>query len=235
MAEIDAVGGGFEDDFVQADDFAFAEGSDFEVSGAAGRHFSAGFADQILERDGGTGGCVFFCGVVTLEDLSRVVVVQGSGGGAGGVVEEIDADGKISGVDEAGFVLVDEGVDAIEVVILIGAVPARSPDDHVLAGLDAGFDVGEDDVGRAEVDDGVDVVELFGSERGAGGVFFRAGDADVVLAFGGDFGDEGSGFAATQDEKVHNQQLTAGAKALFRARCLARPLRAAPPRHCPRR
>ena len=36
----------------------------------------------------------------------------------------------------------------------------------------------------------VDVVEFFGSERCAGGVFFGAGDADVMLAVGGDFGDE---------------------------------------------
>ncbi len=31
MAEINAVGGGLEDDFVQADDVAFAEGRDLEI------------------------------------------------------------------------------------------------------------------------------------------------------------------------------------------------------------
>jgi len=194
VAEVDAVGGGFEDDFVQADDLAFAEGGDFEIGGAACGHFATGFADQVLERDGSAGGRVFFGGVVALEDLSGVVVMQGGGGGAGGFVEQIHADGKISGVDETGFVLRDQSADAIDLV-----VPAGGADDHVLAGFDAGFDVIEDDVRRAEVDDGVDVVEFFGGERCAGGVFFGAGDADVMLAVGGDFGDEGSGFAATQD------------------------------------
>ena len=51
-------------------------------------------------------------------------------------------------------------------------------------------------VGSGEVDDGVDVAEFFGGERGAGGVFFGAGDARVMFALGGDFRDQRSGFAA---------------------------------------
>jgi hypothetical protein len=34
----------------------------------------------------------------------------------------------------------------------------------------------------------------------------------VVLALGGGFGDEGSGFAATQDEEVHSYSLPQGLK-----------------------
>jgi hypothetical protein len=83
VAEIDAVGGGFEDEFVQADDFAFTEGSDFDVFFLK-TALAGGFADHVLERDGCAGGRVFFVGVVTLEDLSGVAVAQGGGGGAGG-------------------------------------------------------------------------------------------------------------------------------------------------------
>src|ERR1700722_4376778 len=114
VAEIDAVVIRFEDDFVQADDFAFAEGSDFEVGGAAGGHFAAGFADQILQGEGSAGGGIFFARVVALEDLSGVVVAECCGRGAGCFVEEIDADGKVSGIEEAGFVLVDESTDPVE-------------------------------------------------------------------------------------------------------------------------
>ena len=58
VAEIDAVGGGFEDDFVQADDIAFAEGCDLKIF-VFGRTVAAGLADQALERDCGAGGGVF--------------------------------------------------------------------------------------------------------------------------------------------------------------------------------
>ena len=53
VAEINAVGGGFEDDLMQSDDFAFAERSDFEFV-----RFPAGLADGLLYGDRGTGGRV---------------------------------------------------------------------------------------------------------------------------------------------------------------------------------
>ncbi len=39
--------------------------------------------------------------------------------------------------------LLDQGADVVDVF-----VPAGGADDHVLAGFDAGFDVGEDDSGE---------------------------------------------------------------------------------------
>ena len=115
--------------------------------------------------------------VVTLENLARVIVTQSCGGGAGDVEEEIYAYGEVCGVEESGSVVVDQVADVVEIF-----VPARGADDHVLAGFHAGFDVGEDAGGGGEIDDGVDVVELFWSEGGAGCVFFGAGDLDVMLA-----------------------------------------------------
>ena len=96
MAKIDSVCVGLEDDFVQANDFAFAEGCDFQIF-----IFAAGLADYLLERDCGAGGSVFFLRVVALENLAGVIVLQRSGGGAGHFEEKIYADGEIGGVKES--------------------------------------------------------------------------------------------------------------------------------------
>ena len=48
MAKVDAVCVGLEDYFVQANDFAFAEGCDFQIF-----IFAAGLADDFLECDCG--------------------------------------------------------------------------------------------------------------------------------------------------------------------------------------
>lgn len=171
---------------MQADDITFTEGNDF------GAFFlSAGFTNQLLESDGSAGRCVFFVGVVALENLARIIVAESGSGGAGNLEEEIYADGEIRAVKESCLVLLDQGADAIDVI-----VPACGADDHVLSGVDAGFDVGNDRVRRGEVDDGIDVVELFFCERGAGEILFGAGDLDSMLALGGDFRDERSGFAS---------------------------------------
>src|SRR5579862_1304250 len=82
VAEIDSVGGGFEDDFVQADYVAFAEGCDFEIFA-----MTTGFADYLLESDRGAGGGIFFLDVVAFEDLAGVIMAKGGGGGAGDVEE----------------------------------------------------------------------------------------------------------------------------------------------------
>ena len=100
---------------------------------------AAGFADDVLEGDRGAGGGVFLVGVVAFEDLARVVVAQGCCGSARYVEEKIHADGEICGVEESSFVLLDQGADVVDVL-----VPAGRADDHVLAGFDAGFDMGED-------------------------------------------------------------------------------------------
>src|SRR5579871_3567229 len=60
VAEVDAVGGRFEDELVEADYVAFAEGSDLD-----GLCLATGFADDVLHRDRGTGGRVLFVGVMT--------------------------------------------------------------------------------------------------------------------------------------------------------------------------
>jgi hypothetical protein len=120
--------------------------------------------------------------VVPFENLAGVIVAQGSGGGTGDVEEEIHAYGKVRGVDESGSVLLDQGANVVDFLI-----PSRRADDYVLAGFHAGFDVGEDALRGSEVDDGVDVAKIFLTERGAGGVFFGSGNADVVLACGGHF------------------------------------------------
>ncbi len=75
-------------------------------------------------------------------------------------------------------------------------VPAGGADDHVLAGFDAGFDVGEDAVGSGEVDDGVDVVEFFGVSAAQAAFSLAPAMRDVMFALGGDFRYQRSGFAA---------------------------------------
>ena len=51
--------------------------------------------------------------------------------------------------------------------------------------------------GVGEVDDGVDGFEGFsGVSAAQAGIFFRADDTDVMLALGGDFRHQRSGFAA---------------------------------------
>jgi hypothetical protein len=82
-------------------------------------------------------------------------------------------------------VLLDKGMNVVDCLI-----PAGCADDHVFAGFHAGFDVSKGAVRGGEVDDGIDVAKVFLTERGAGGVFFGSGNADVVLAFSSDFRDE---------------------------------------------
>ena len=57
-----------------------------------------------------------------------------------------------------------------------------------------------------EVDDGVDVAKLFGTESGAICVLAGAGSSDVMFALGGNFGYERSGFSAAEDEYFHSDE-----------------------------
>src|SRR5580658_1208533 len=196
VAEIDPVGRGFEHDLMQADDLAFAEGCDLEV------FMTTGFADDALDGDSRARRRIFFLDVMALENLTGIIVAQGGGGGAGDVEEEIHAYGKIRAIDESGALLRDQGADTIDF-----RVPAGCAHDHILASFQAGFDVGEDAVRSGEVDNGVDVAEVFRRECSAGDVLFGAGDADVMLAFGGNFRCERSRFSAAEDKKVHAEVL----------------------------
>jgi hypothetical protein len=65
MAEIDAVGGGLEDDLVQTYDLALAKGSDFQIFVG-----STGFAYQPLDCDCRAGGRVFLVDVMALKNLA---------------------------------------------------------------------------------------------------------------------------------------------------------------------
>src|SRR5271166_6093173 len=129
--------------------------------------------------------------MMTLEDLSRVIVLEGRSRGAGYVEEQIHAHGEICGVEESGAMLLYQMAHAVEF-----SVPARGADHHVLAGFHAGFDVRHDAVWRGEVNDGVDAGEFVGCERGAIGVFFGAGYAHVVLARGSHFRRQRTRFSA---------------------------------------
>jgi len=73
---------------VHAYDFAFAKGSDFDfVLIAAGLWITRW-------RRCRAGGCILFCSVVALEDLSGVAVMQGCGGGSRDVEKQIYAGPK---------------------------------------------------------------------------------------------------------------------------------------------
>ena len=186
VAEVDPVGGGLENNLVQADYVAFAERGDLEIL-----FVTAGFADDLLDRDRSAGGGVFFMDMVTLEDLTAVIVAQGGGGGAGYVEEQIHAYGKVCGVDESCFVLLDQGPNMVDFF-----VPTGGADDHILAGIHAGFNVGQNGVGSREVDYGVDGLQGFLGQGCAGWIFLRGDDSDVMLSLCCDFRYQGACLAS---------------------------------------
>ena len=81
---------------MQAYNFAFAEGCDFQVF-----FLAAGLADYLLEGDRGAGRGVFFLRVVALENLAGVIMLQSCGGGAGDFEKQIYAEGEVGGVEES--------------------------------------------------------------------------------------------------------------------------------------
>jgi len=162
---------------VHAYDFAFAKGSDFDFVLIA-----AGLVDHALEGDGRAGGCILFCSVVALEDLSGVAVMQGCGGGSRDVEKQIYADRKVCGVHQAGAVGFNQTLDAIYF-----SVPSGGADDHILAGFGAGFDMVDDAVGRGEIDNYINLAKLFRGEGSALFVFCGSGGMDVVAALAGGF------------------------------------------------
>src|SRR5579864_4932184 len=166
-------------------DFAFAEGNDLEIF-----FLAAGFANYVLDGESRAGWRVFLVRVVALEDLSGVVVTQGGGRGPGDIEEQVHTYGKIGRVDESSVVRIHQFANAVPYV-----VPTGCAHDHVFSRVDAGFDVGDYAVWGGEVDDYVDVAQLFGGERGAFGVLSGTGNSEVVFAFAGYFGDQRAGFS----------------------------------------
>src|SRR5215469_14671702 len=140
-----------------------------------------GFAHQVLKSDRSSRGRVFLGDVMALEDLTGVLVAEGSCRGAGDVEKQIYADGKIWSVDESGFVLFDQRPNMIDIL-----VPARGADDHVLASFHAGFDVGENAVRRGEVDHAIDLSQRLRPQGGTLDVLAGAYRACVMSPVSGD-------------------------------------------------
>src|SRR4051794_15249039 len=107
--------------------------------------------------------------MVALEDLAGVIVTQSRGGGTGGIVEKMYADGKIRGVDESGAVLLHHGADVIHIF-----VPAGGADDHVLTRLYARGDVIHHAVRGGEVQHYIEGLKDVGGEYGGICIFLRA-------------------------------------------------------------
>src|SRR5580698_3181333 len=113
VAEIDPVGRGIEDQFVHADDVAFAKRGNLQLG-------SRSYLDDLLHGGSGTGRCVLLLLVMTLEDLAGILVLQRGGSGAGNVKKEIHADGKVCRIEKASSVLFHHLPDAREFVVPAG-------------------------------------------------------------------------------------------------------------------
>lgn len=94
VAKIDGIGGRLENNLMHTDHVSFAKRRDLE--------FHAGSVlYHITQNGGGAGGRVLFVDMMALENLSGVVVRQGSSGGAGDVEKQIHAYGKIPSIKQA--------------------------------------------------------------------------------------------------------------------------------------
>src|SRR5579885_1670034 len=126
MAEIDAIRGGVENQFVHSDYLALAEGSDLQLRSRVCLY-------DLLDSGGGSGGSVFFVDVVTFEDLPVVAMLERGGSGACDFKEQIDTDGKIGAEDESDIRLLNQRLNFRDLL-----VPASGSYDHALAGTGAG-------------------------------------------------------------------------------------------------
>ncbi len=129
--------------------------------------------------------------MVAFKNLSGIIVFKGCSGSTGDLKKKIHANRKVGGIDESSSVLFHQFPDFIDFF-----VPSGCADDYVLASFYASFDVREHAMRGCEIDDGGDVLELFRSQRGATGIFFRARNFDLVLAFARYFCDQGAGLAS---------------------------------------
>jgi hypothetical protein len=119
-------------------------------------------------------------------------MLQDSGGGVCGLEQQVDADGKICGIQKAGAFLFNQLADFVQIPI-----PAGGPDHHVFTGRNASLDIFQDSLRDCEIDYGIYVTQFLGSERGGSGVFRRTQQCNLVAAFTRYFRDQRAGFAAS--------------------------------------
>ena len=129
---------------MHADHVAFAERSDFQLG-------SGGVLNNSLQRHRRSRRRVFLLGVMALEDLSGILVLQSGGGGARNVEKQIYSDGKICGVEKPTSALFHHLPDSRQF-----AIPAGSADDHVLPGADASLNVPKNRGRSGEIDNHID-------------------------------------------------------------------------------
>src|SRR5690242_3919156 len=139
--------------------------------------------------------------MVTLENLWKIAEGRGGGGGACHIKKKINSNGKIWSVDEACPVPFDHFPHARQV-----GVPAGGTDDHVFStGCDRG-NVVENRGGCGEVDDEVDRAQEIGSECLGARIVGGSEHVNLVVVLVRDLGDQGTRFAATEEEEVHTQK-----------------------------
>src|SRR5258708_14316859 len=124
--------------------------------------WTAGRANHALKGDGGARGSILLIGAVALENLSRIVMLQGCGCGSCDVEEQVHANGKIRRIDEPDVIRLHQFANAVEFVI-----PSGCTHDHVPSRSDAGFNVASHTVGGTENDYRLNVVNISGREGGA--------------------------------------------------------------------
>src|SRR5258708_30792868 len=98
--------------------------------------WTAGRANHALKGDGGARGSILLIGAVALENLSRIVMLQGCGCGSCDVEEQVYANGKIRRINEPDVIRLHQFPNAVEVVI-----PSGFSADHVPSPSDPGLHV----------------------------------------------------------------------------------------------
>ena len=84
-------------------------------------------------------------------------MLQYSGGGSCGLEKQVDADGKICGIQKTGAFLFNQLTDFLQI-----AVPTGGSDHHVLAGADASLDIAQDSLRDGEINHGIYVRSFWG-------------------------------------------------------------------------
>jgi hypothetical protein len=131
--------------------------------------------------------------IVSLEDLSRVLMLQGGSCGAGDVKEKIYAYREIGCINKSRAAVFNQLPYAIDF-----PVPRSCADNHVLARRNTGLDMA-DDAGRSgKVDHHIDCVQLIRSESLARHILCGAHDLDAVSALARHLRYERTRLAATE-------------------------------------
>src|SRR5882672_9433057 len=97
---------------------------------------------------------------MALENLPRILMLQDSRGGTGGLEQQVDADGEVRAVHETRTALFDQLAYLIEI-----AVPAGGPNHHVFARADAGLNVSQDSLRGGEVNHDIHITQFLRGER----------------------------------------------------------------------